>query len=137
MLQRNQQKLKLGNMATDLLIILLSSFFAWRLRFDVLDGQNNIDASSLALILLAVLWLFGSGADQAAALRLMFIVFLISCGIFVLGRVTRGITLVALPSGGPDMNKARKDLGDCLKKHSRFTLLIILLYALLYWLLSV
>ena len=56
MLQRNQQKLKLGNMATDLLIILLSSFFAWRLRFDVLDGQNNIEASSLALVLLAVLF---------------------------------------------------------------------------------
>ncbi|MBQ3704988.1 MAG: undecaprenyl-phosphate glucose phosphotransferase [Clostridia bacterium] len=56
MLQRNQQKLKLANMASDLLIILLSSFFAWRLRFDVLDGQNNIAAGSLELILVAVLF---------------------------------------------------------------------------------
>ncbi|MBQ6594066.1 MAG: hypothetical protein IJH78_00195 [Clostridia bacterium] len=98
--------------------------------------QVNI-ALLIAPVLLTVLWLFGSGADQYASLRLLLVVFLIACGVFLLGRITTGITMVALPSGGPDMNRAKAGLRASLKKHSRPMLLILLLYALLYWLLSV
>ncbi len=56
MLQRNQAGLKLINILSDLLIILLSCFFAWRIRFDVLDGINNVNISDLTLVLLTILF---------------------------------------------------------------------------------
>lgn len=56
MLQKNQAQLKLGNIITDLVIVLISSYFAWQLRFDVLDGINNVEISSVLLLFLAVLF---------------------------------------------------------------------------------
>ncbi len=56
MLRRNQAGLKLANMLSDLLIVLLSCFFAWRIRFDVLNGVNRVDASGGTLVMLTVLF---------------------------------------------------------------------------------
>ncbi len=56
MLRRNQAGLKLANMLSDMLIVLLSCFFAWRFRFDVMNGVNRLDASGSTLVLLTILF---------------------------------------------------------------------------------
>lgn len=57
MLRRNQEGLKIANILSDLLLIVLSCFFSWRLRFDVLDGVDQI-AMTPGIMLIATL-LFG------------------------------------------------------------------------------
>ena len=56
MLKKNQAVFKTGNILSDLLIILLSCYFAWQFRFNVLDGVNNIGTSRTRLILLVIMF---------------------------------------------------------------------------------
>ena len=49
MLRRNQEGLKIANIISDLLLIALSCLFAWRIRYDVLDGIVSVAASGAAM----------------------------------------------------------------------------------------
>ena len=55
MLRRNQEGLKIANILSDLLLIAIACLFAWRIRYDVLDGIVSVEASgsSMALMIAA------------------------------------------------------------------------------------
>ena len=45
MLRRNQEGLRYANIISDLLLIVISCVFSWRIRYDVLDGILNVEMS--------------------------------------------------------------------------------------------
>lgn len=49
MLRRNQEGLKIANILSDLFLIVVSCFFAWRIRYDVLDGVVSVQANGVSM----------------------------------------------------------------------------------------
>ena len=56
MLQRNQAGLKMANILSDMVIVLASGLFAWKLRYDVLGGTRHLETNDATLVLLMILF---------------------------------------------------------------------------------
>ncbi len=116
-------------------------------RFIYQEVQHEIRASStsavlaflLVWVLLVALWFFGAESSQAEALRILLIAFIVACCVFALGRITKSVSLLALPKGvteqdgdAPSDQPLKKTLGAGTVP----LLLILILYAAALWLLS-